>query len=242
MPRPRATGVPSAASHDTVAREPDARDRRPRAGSSQQRAGLAARHERAVGAVAAIEERLAHEGQPGGAAARVDLAAESEHRQRPPERVGEAPRPPPATAAACAASDDDGVVQRAVRLDVADVGARHRRAHASCAATSAVSSAGVEVQRTAPEVRGIGVRRMRADRDPEPRRPVDGVAHGRGIPRVPAAGDARARDDREHRLVVGGRHAGDGLAEVGVEVDRGHAPTVPRVAAAPAMRRAVALG
>ncbi len=52
----------------------------------------------------------------------------------------------------------------------------------------------------------------------------DGFAHRCGIPRVPAAGDAGARDHREHRLVVGGRHAADGLAEVGVEIDGDHGP------------------
>ncbi len=45
---------------------------------------------------------------------------------------------------------------------------------------------------------------------------------------MPAARDARARDDREHRLVVGRRHAADRLAEVGVQIDRGHAPRYRR--------------
>ena len=120
----------------------------------------------------------------------------------------------------------DRVVERAVRLDVAEVGARLDERGELGGRSSARSSAGSRSQSRAAEVRGIRIGRMRADRDAEPGGPGDRVAHGRGIPRMPAAGDARARDDREHRLVVGRRHAVDGLAEVGVEVDR--SPCCPR--------------
>ena len=78
--------------------------------------------------------------------------------------------------------------------------------------------------RDTAEAGAVGIGRMGADSDAEPRGPVDRLGEGCGIPRVPAAGDAGAGDDGEHRLVVGRRNARDGLTQVGIEVDPRHAP------------------
>ena len=77
-----------------------------------------------------------------------------------------------------------------------------------------------------PEAGAIHEGRMRPDRHAEPLGTGDRHAHRCGVAGMPAAGHRRARDDGEHGLIVGGRFAVDGFAEIGVEI---HAFTLPAV-------------
>ena len=161
------------------------------------------------------------EREPGVARGIRDLTGESQHRQRPSEPCGDVGdgrgdgiglRP----------VVTDRVVERAVRFDVTQVGAGVReRAELNGDARPQVG--GRQRHRRAPEPRAVGIGRMRTDRDARGRRARDGLAHRRGVTRVAAACHVRARDQSEQRLIVGGRHAVDRLAEVRVEVDHRHA-------------------
>ena len=91
-------------------------------GVVQQGAGGAARNERAIGKVPAVEEGLEHEGQSGGARGALDLAAQAEHGQRATEPLGEG-RDRGDDRVRLIGVGGDRVVERTVRLDVADVGA-----------------------------------------------------------------------------------------------------------------------
>ena len=172
----------------------------------QQRARLAARHERAVGEVRRGRGTpRARSGSPAAARGTLDLAAQTEHRHRR-ARAGRRGRRSPRRPRRACTGRPRSVVQRSVRLDVAHVGARlreggqlrgdgRRELRRFAVRRAARSSA----RRVATDARRPRLR-SRAARS-------TARAHRRGIPRVNAAGDARARDHREHRLVVGRRHA-----------------------------------
>ena len=181
------------------------------------------------GQVAAIEERLAHERQ----ACVPPRRGRSRRRGRASAgRPGSANRPRPRARRRRPAPDPRStrVVERAVRLDVAEVGSRLEegaRAGAAMARCSSVGVAGAAGRgRSSPDP---GYDGCAPTATPNRVGAGDRVAHGRGIPGMPAAGDAGARDDREHRLVVGRRHTVDRLAEVGVEVDARHGAHASRV-------------
>ena len=78
---------------------------------------------------------------------------------------------------------------------------------------------GVDVDEAPPEAREVAV----ADLGPDGNATLGGHPAGGqddgGVTRVEAAGDVRAGDDVEHRLVVAEDPPAVGLAEVGVEVD-----------------------
>ena len=108
-----ATTVPSTAT--TCARSRSHRPRRDHGRVGEHAVGLAPRHQRAVGQVGPVGERLGDRLQPGcvgGRAAAPSRAA----RARP--ATGRTRATPSTTASACAGSAMRGVVQRAVRLHV----------------------------------------------------------------------------------------------------------------------------
>ena len=196
------TKVPVDGVDSTVADEAD-RARRDRFRGVEQGTRSAPGNEGAVRPVAAVEERLVHEGQARAERGTLDLAGQAQHGKGSAQPIGERGD----------RRDDrvglrrvgaDRVIQRAVRLDVADVGSARDECGELCG-DAARELGRVDRDRDAAEVRPVGVGRVRADRDPEPLSAVDRLPHRGGIARVTAAGDARARDHREHRLVVGGR-------------------------------------
>jgi hypothetical protein len=68
---------------------------------------------------------------------------------------------------------------------------------------------------------------MRPDRDAGAGGALDRGAHGRRVAGVAPARDGGAGDQGEHGVVVGGGHPVDRLAEIGVEIDDRHDPSVP---------------
>ena len=76
---------------------------------------------------------------------------------------------------------------------------------------------------TAPaEARQIEVTDLRTDPDSPPHGGGAGTGQADGIAGVETAGQVRAADDIEHRLVVAERPHAEALGQVGVEVDGGH--------------------
>ena len=108
-----------------------------------------------------------HEGQPGAERGTLDLARQAQHGNGRPSRSANAAIAA-TTASACAASARDRVIQRAVRLDVADVGAARDECGRAAAATLRVSSAESIAIAMRPKFAAVGIGRMRADGDPEP--------------------------------------------------------------------------
>ena len=108
--------------HDPVDREAD-RAARDQIRIVEESACLAARHEAAVREVAAIEERLAHERQAGLLGGAAAGTAETEERQLATETIGKSPHGGGDDAGGRSVGGD-GVVERAMRLHVADVPAR----------------------------------------------------------------------------------------------------------------------
>lgn len=193
-------------------------------GILDERARAVSGNERAIRRVPAVQERLFHDletvprrgrrdrtGHPEDRQGAAEATCEIGHRGRERIRV-RGIRP-------------DGVVQRTVGLDVADVSAD------VCESVQLRAHRGTQVRprhRNGPsaESRPVGIGGVGADRDAEPCGPFDGLAHRCRVAGVPAAGDIRAGNDREQRLIIRRRHTVDRLAEVGVEVDGGHAPTL----------------
>jgi hypothetical protein len=178
-----------------------------------QRARLAARHQAAVGHVAAVGEHLFHR-REAGAAGRIDhvAAGQAEELQRGVEaahrlaqRLGEL------------GLLHGLVVELAVRLHVrqlAALGLHDRRQRADLIEHVGHDLVGRQVHGAAPEVLAVRKARVRADGHAVAQRPAHALLHGLGIARVPAAGDVGGAHQREQGFVAAGA-----FAEVCIEVD-----------------------
>ena len=181
------------------------------------------RGERAVGEVGAVREGFAHESHASARAGRLDGGERrAEHGQR--ERRG-------------GLRDDVGDdrvdgharVEGAVRLDVGDA-----RADALDNADQGphlvqefrAQLLGRHLHVPPPEPDAIAVRRMRADRHPVSEGRTARREQAQRIPGVETAGEVRARHERQHRRVVAHRPGTEGFAEVAVEVDVRHPPSL----------------
>ena len=165
------------------------------AGIVDDRAGLAARGERAVGLVGAIGEHFGGDAQAGGAAGVQDLRAgqteqnqrlvEGGHRAR--DRGGEL------------RVADRHVEQRAVRLDVLDLhafGGGDAGDRGDLIEHEVLGFLRRDVQLAAAEADEIGKPRMRADRDAVRLREPNRRAQHRRIAGVKSGGDVGRRDRR----------------------------------------------
>ena len=180
-----------------------------------------ARHERALGRVAAVDEELPHRPQPRLLRRPQERrAGQAEHRQL--------------RGVVADGRDDRGrlrlvvhdrVVQRAVRLDVA-----HRRpghpAHPVQRADLVDDVVGELVRRDVDEPPAepgeVAVPDLGPDHHPRLGGERAGAAQRRRVAGVEPARDVRRRHEPEHRLVVAEHPAAERLAEVGVEVERVH--------------------
>ena len=174
--------------------------------------------------------RAVRRGRPGRRTPRRRWAG-----RRPPRAAGTATRGRPTrgrwppsrrsastSAVACGSWEHHGVVERAVRLEVADAGAA--RAGERVERPDLVDDVGHELRRghvdePAAEAGEVAVADLGAHGDAARR---GGPAHGqehRRVAGVEAAGDVDARDDLDHRVVVAELPATEGLPDVGVEVD-----------------------
>ena len=199
-----------------------------RGGVVDDRAGLAAGHERAVGDVAAVDEGLAGEAEARGIRRPLERA-----RRAGRARAGSGRSAATASANACAAAlvDREPVVQRAVRLHVphADAGAARDPVERAELGEQLGGDLGrARVERTSPEAHEVAVAGVRAERHAVTGGAPRARGHRHGVAGVEPARDVRARDEGEHRLVVADAPRAEGLAEVAVEVDRRpHAPILP---------------
>jgi hypothetical protein len=178
-----------------------------------QRAGLAARHEAAVGHVAAVGEHFFHR-REAGAARGVDHVAAGEAEEfergveaahRLAERIGEL------------GLLHRLVVELAMRLHVRELpalGLDDRGERADLVEHVGDDLVGRQMHGAAAEVLAVRKARVRADGHAMFDGPAHALAHGLGVARVPAAGDVGGAHEAQQRFV-----AARAFAEVGIEVD-----------------------
>ena len=187
----------------------------------QHRPRLPARYQGTLRRIGPVGKRLGHHGQPLGACPAHQRRSRQchEHQRRIgcPNRRDHVPCLP---LVVC-----NGVVERAVRLDVA-----HRRACGTgepLQRPDLVDHVGHQigtghVHVAPPEPRQIAVADMRPHRHPACRRRTQRGQNARRIAGMEATGHIGTGDDVEHRGIISHLPGAQALAQVAVQIDHGH--------------------
>jgi hypothetical protein len=204
-------------------------------GIGDERAGLGAGHERAVGAAGAIGEALAEVGQAAGGGGLEERAARrADDGERAAERLGGTVE----QGGGERRGGGDVVVERAVRLDVLDSEAGDARDGVEGGALLGDrrgERGRGRVQRAAAEAVAVGVRRVRAGARPRVGGAErDDARHRRGVAGVAAARDVEEVEERPEILGLVGELAGVEVEERGHGARHGARPKCSRIAASTA--------